>query len=502
MLTTSYKAGMKKRQQKMGVLLLLGTLALTMKMNITAAESAGGEVTVEAVSESQLKRQPRSEAVVINAVNFPDENFRNYVIEEFDNNDDGELSEEERNNVTFINVHNMTIGDLTGIEFFLKLENLICTSNQLTALDVSQNKKLMSLYCGGNQLTALDVSQNKELYGLYCGDNQLTALDVSQNKKLMSLFCGDNQLSTLNISQNKELSELSCYNNQLSDLDVSKNKALVLLECSYNKLTSITNMTSLENLYHEMTTFEYNHLTEQELRTKLPAHLVSNTAWLVRQIKSQEAAETDDGKGAGGGKGTPKAPVAAPPAPTNVSAITPSRKSATISWKKVTGAVGYEVHRSTNKSTGFRQVANLVANATSFTDSSLAEGRTYYYKVRAKNATGYKDSSVITVRTVAKATALRLKKSGNRLRISYKSTEKRFQIQVSRKKKSGYKNVATNHKKKSLTVNNSKIRKVLKLKKGRTYTVYVRVRSFRTVNNKRVYSSWTAPRRVKKLNMK
>ena len=68
-------------------------------------------------------------------------------------------------------------------------------SNQLTALDVSNNTALTILHCNYNQLTVLDVSNNRVLTDLRCLGNQLTALDVSNNTALNTLRCQNNQLT-------------------------------------------------------------------------------------------------------------------------------------------------------------------------------------------------------------------------------------------------------------------------------------------------------------------
>lgn len=67
------------------------------------------------------------------------------------------------------------ISDLKGIEFFSALEELNCSNNKLTSLDISRNQKLKTLYCVFNELTAIDVSKNKELASLSCSSNKLTA---------------------------------------------------------------------------------------------------------------------------------------------------------------------------------------------------------------------------------------------------------------------------------------------------------------------------------------
>lgn len=129
----------------------------------------------------------------INETNFPDASFRAWLHAQTYGSDDI-LTAEEIAAITFINVSDQNISDLTGIECFTALTELECSNNQLTALDVSNNTALSWLLCSSNQLTALDVSKNTVLNGLYCSDNQLTALDVSKNTVLHTLNCSNNYM--------------------------------------------------------------------------------------------------------------------------------------------------------------------------------------------------------------------------------------------------------------------------------------------------------------------
>ena len=176
--------------------------------------------------------------VSIDEGNFPDKNFRNYLLEQ-DYGEDGILYDEEIAAIKKINVSTKKIAKLKGIEFFTALTELYCENNQLTALDVSKNTELTYLQCYNNQLTALDVSKNTELTYLQCYNNQLTALDVSKNTELTHLYCYDNQLTALDVSKNTELTYLQCYNNQLTTLDLSNNTALKGLYCYNNQLTTL-----------------------------------------------------------------------------------------------------------------------------------------------------------------------------------------------------------------------------------------------------------------------
>ena len=176
---------------------------------------------------------------VENTNTFPDEAFWSYLLKYVDKNRNGTLSQEERYAVETINVNFMNIRSLKGIEFFPNLTELYCVSNQLTELDMSQNKELQKLDCVGNQLTELDVSQNKKLKKLHCSANQLTELDVRSNTALEQLSCDENQLTELDVSNNTALMKLYCWKNQLTELDLSQNSKLEDLDCRNNQLTSL-----------------------------------------------------------------------------------------------------------------------------------------------------------------------------------------------------------------------------------------------------------------------
>ena len=208
------------------------------KQNSDMPDTQSEATLAQMSSEGENGIAVQSAGVAIDNNNFPDANFRT-IVEGFDNNKDGSLSDTEIAAVKKINCFRKRITNLKGIEYFTSLNNLWCAENKLTALDVSKNTALTDLYCSRNQLTTLDVSKNTALTDLDCGYNQLTTLDVSKNTALTYLSCGYNQLTTLDVSKNTALTYLSCRNNQLTTLDVSKNTALTKLSCDNNQLTSL-----------------------------------------------------------------------------------------------------------------------------------------------------------------------------------------------------------------------------------------------------------------------
>ena len=183
---------------------------------------------------------------------FTDPNFRTAVYALIGKTTPAPIYDFDVKTITSLDVSGKNIQSLAGLEYFLGLINLSCTSNLLTNLDVSKNTALTDLECYNNQIGVLDVSKNKMLRTFYCDNNQLTNLDVGNNTALIDLSCSNNQLTGLDVSKNMALIDLVCDNNQLTGLDVSKNTAmLITLSCRNNQLTNldVSKNTRLQYLY-------------------------------------------------------------------------------------------------------------------------------------------------------------------------------------------------------------------------------------------------------------
>ena len=162
-------------------------------------------------------------------LNIPDANFKKYLLENCDMNDDGRLTlsdVEEWNKCKYLlkkfDLYRKKIGSLKGIEYFTALESLNCSDNYLTVLEVSKNTALTDLSCGENYLTILDVSKNTALRSLDCDKNQLTSLDLSKNTALQWLSCSSNQLTALDLSNNTKIYHLYCNMPSLKILYLKK----------------------------------------------------------------------------------------------------------------------------------------------------------------------------------------------------------------------------------------------------------------------------------------
>lgn len=162
-------------------------------------------------------------------INIPDANFYDALVnsncvdtngdgvgdDDVDTNNNGELTLAEVEAVLRLHISNKNISSLEGISYFLNLEYLDCSLNQLTSLIFPTNSELKYLWCGANQLTEIDISYCQKLVALGCSSNQLTALMLDQQPGLRFLQAQHNQLTRLDVASgnNSILQRMWAFNN-------------------------------------------------------------------------------------------------------------------------------------------------------------------------------------------------------------------------------------------------------------------------------------------------
>lgn len=160
-----------------------------------------------------------------------------------------------------------------------------------------------------------------------------------------------------------------------------------------------------------------------------------------------------------------------------------------VSWKKQSAVTGYQIYDSKNK-----KVAQVKGSSkTSYTISGLTAGKTYSYKVRTyviKGGKTYYSAFTALKKTATKpeAPAVTVKSTKSKQAvISWKkvSGASGYEIYRSTKKSSGYKKSATTTKR---TYTNKK------LTANKKY--YYKVRAYRTVDGKKIYSSYSSVKYV------
>ena len=194
-------------------------------------------------------------------------------------------------------------------------------------------------------------------------------------------------------------------------------------------------------------------------------------------------------------------------APTSIKATKNTNSAITLSWKD-DGATAYEVYRY-NESTGAYVKVTTVYKPT-FTDKNKKAATTYKYKIRAYKVIGdttvYSgDSAVFTTATAPKkVTSLKVKSTKKKVAtVTWKKAANvsGYELYRATSKKGKYKKVKT------IKMSNLKSTSTLKLK-GSTITFtnnklkagkkyYYKVRAYKTVGSKKIYSTYSSIKSVK-----
>ena len=235
----------------------------------------------------RMYRPSGSLFVPIDEDHFPDFNFRRYVQENHDANQNGILEFAESNcedgvshrkdqigltrysstsemfeDCKGLDVSGWGIADLSGIEYFRGLEALVCQDNVLKNLDLTKCPDLKYLDCSGNRelsrielsndslllaldcnRTAIDLSQYlprwKYIGELDCRAMQLTELDLSGNP-LTFVDCSNNRIDTLSL-EGSGVKELYCNESDIRKIDMGSEMLprLRVLSCNFNRLTEL-----------------------------------------------------------------------------------------------------------------------------------------------------------------------------------------------------------------------------------------------------------------------
>ena len=155
--------------------------------------------------------------VTINNTNFPDANFRSYLLSEYPS---GVITTAQLNARDSLYLYNKGISNMKGVEYFTQLTYLNCYSNNLSSIDVSSNTKLKYLNLGYNKLTSISLTNNTALEQLYLQSNKLSTVSVSNYSNLRTLWVRDNTT----------LTGLYCWRDALTNVDVTGCTAMRMLK--------------------------------------------------------------------------------------------------------------------------------------------------------------------------------------------------------------------------------------------------------------------------------
>ena len=248
---------MNKNRNKIAAMMMVATI--TVSSVAMPAEAIALNVEENIIVERNERLQARTEEikdVAITEENFPDEEFRNKVIQIADqmNEDNPILSADKIRETTELDLYGLNIENLQGIGNFKTLKILDCASNNLTSLDLSENKLVEDVNCVGNSISQINLSGCSNLIKLNSAYNSFETIDLSACINLQELYLRENNLKSLDLSQNVNLQTLEFgtidEENLLEMINFGEISSLqtIKIKRSLIKSLNLKNMSNLTNV--------------------------------------------------------------------------------------------------------------------------------------------------------------------------------------------------------------------------------------------------------------
>jgi len=439
--------------------------------------------------------------------------------------------------------HNFYLNTL-NISNSALLYRLECYCDTLTTLDLSNCPKLRFLWCSSNKLSSLDLSNNTALEELDCSENyDLTYLDVSKNVNLIKLNYNASVTDSLDLSNNTSIKKLNIKNiknltanffgiistvavngngylsvntNTFPNCDIiavprsigmsfenwTLNDSVISTNSSYTVSSAISsplvanfsgncNVTVISNnsTYGTVTgagTYDYNSSATLKATPKAGYYFIG---WLegTSTVSTNSTYTFTVTKGR-----TLKAEFAKLQTPVLSSVKSAGYNSIKLKWGSVTGAKSYNIYRATSKSGTYSKIAST--SSTSYKNTGLITGKTYYYKVKAVcvagSTTTYSSySSYKYAKPIPSTPSTTVKSSSYKsIKISWGkvSGASGYRVYRATSKSGTYKLIKTTT---STSYTNSSLRT------GKRY--YYKVRAYKYVSGSRVYGKYSSIKSAK-----
>ena len=181
---------------------------------------------------------------------LPDAKLKAYLVTNYDENGDGEISPAEADLITSVNCSGKSIADLTGIEACTNLTYLNCSGNSLTKLNLYTLRKLETLLCYNNRLSDINLDNCAALKNIYIIDGSTNAYSLNSNNSPQIGIKNYTQATTLKFSMDVIKGRIWVYGSPgLTSVDLSNNSCSEVVVNENTSMNSVSLPSSLVNYF-------------------------------------------------------------------------------------------------------------------------------------------------------------------------------------------------------------------------------------------------------------
>ncbi len=201
---------------------------------------------------------------------IPDDNFEQALIDQGIDTD-GTLNNfvataDINTLATPLDISGLAISDLTGIQDFTLLQDLNCSNNMISELNLESNTALVNLDCSNNQIEDLNLTTNTALTVILCNDNNLLTLNIENGN--------NGSLTAFNATNNPNLFCINVDDAVVGNIPASWQKdafAIYNGDCINNRFTAIPDALFEQALID----LGYDDVTDNQVLTANIEHILA-----------------------------------------------------------------------------------------------------------------------------------------------------------------------------------------------------------------------------------
>ena len=339
----------------------------------------------------------------------------------------------------------------------------------------------------------------------YTGASIKPSVTVTLNNKTLKL----NKDYTVSYSNNKNIGTAKILIKGIGEYEGEKTVTFNIIppkvtnlkssKKTYNSITlswdKIDNVTGYKVYKYDKKSNSYKYLATTNTNTYTDKSLKASSTYSYR-VRAYKVVNSTTYNGSYSNTIDVKTSPNYAPKVTGLKLKTQKSDSLTISWNKINNVTGYKVYRYDVKTESYKLIKTISnASTTSYTNSKLTSATKYLYKVRSykivnnKTHNGDYSSSLAATTKPPTPTVKLTSPSTKKIKLTWTNISSRttgYNIYMATSKNGTYKNIGSTSKK-SFTKGS--------LKKGKTY--YFKVRAYRTIDGKKVYSSYSSIKSIK-----
>lgn len=167
---------------------------------------------------------------------FKDKNLEKAVLENFDLNKDGNITQPEADRIENLFLVSKGITVAEDLRYFKNAKMIVLDGNNIPDIFVSNMDQLQLFSCTGCNILTFKAERLINLTSLYLDNNRIENISLKSTPAISQLTVSLNKIKAIDLSSLKNIKNINLEHNQIQKLDISQNLKLQTLNIKGNPL--------------------------------------------------------------------------------------------------------------------------------------------------------------------------------------------------------------------------------------------------------------------------